>query len=610
MKICITTPKTAIFTPFVIVAIAAAAWGQMLDNPPKGLWGDMPKIEEKVVSLDAEFTAPAADAPGRLFVTASITPGWHVYSITQGPGAAPTRIDVKWPKGVRPTGVFRPSAAPAVSKDADGNKLQTHDGTVTWFVPIAFAPGVEPEKVKITGVFSFGACDATSCRMPEDLPFSAVLGKGVRLPTSAESPANNNGGKPSASPLGWQSLLVLLSLAFLGGLILNVMPCVLPVLGLKILAFVQQAGESRGRVFMLNVWYSLGMLLVFMILAALANGVGMAAGERLSWGQQFTNNPFKITLTALVFVMALSFLGLWEIPIPGFFGSSRANDLQAKEGPFGALCKGVFTTILATPCSGPFLGLVFGSLLGQPAYMIYGVFGAIGLGMASPYLLIGAFPALIRFLPPPGEWMETFKQIVGFLTLGAVIYLFSLLKPLYVVPTMTLLLGLGLACWWIGRAQFGDSNRRLAAWFGGAVAATLIGIFAFTILLSVPKIPWKPFSLAAVKQARDEGKTVMVDFTANWCPNCKLNSKWAIETEAVAQLVEANNVEPLLADWSEPSRDIQQALNALKADSIPVLAIWPAGAPDDQVIVLRDLLREKDVLEGLKQAGPSKKSEK
>ena len=143
-------------------------------------------------------------------------------------------------------------------------------------------------------------------------------------------------------------------------MILNFMPCVLPVLGLKILAFVQQAGESRGRVFMLNVWYSIGLIAVFMVLAALASGVGLAAGERYGWGEQFTDITFKITMTALVFVMALSFLGVWEIPIPGFVGAGRASDLQNKEGPTGAFCKGVFTTILATPCSGPFLGPVFG----------------------------------------------------------------------------------------------------------------------------------------------------------------------------------------------------------------------------------------------------------
>jgi thiol:disulfide interchange protein len=610
MKISYLPLGAAILTSVVFLTAATAAPGQTA-AAGKSLFSDGPKADEVVVTVNANFTALAGEAakePSRLFVTATINHGWHIYSITQGTGASPTKIDVKWPKGVRPIGTFRPSVAPTITKDADGNKLEAHEGTVTWFVPIVFDSGVNPATLKIPGVFSFGACDAKSCRMPEDLPFTAALGMGVELPEEPGNGDNHGDGDTStAAPLDLNSLLVQLSLAFLGGLILNVMPCVLPVISLKILAFVQQAGESRGRVFMLNVWYSLGMLFVFMILAALANGVGMAAGHRLSWGQQFTNDPFKITLTALVFVMALSLLGLWEIPIPGFFGSGRANDLQAKEGPVGAFSKGVFTTILATPCSGPFLGPVFGSLLGQPAYVIYGIFGAIGLGMASPYLLIGAFPAAIRFLPRPGAWMETFKQVVGFLTMAAVVYLFSLLQQRYIVPTMTLLLGLAVACWWIGRTQFFDPSRRLTGWLGGTAVAALLGWLAFTVLTVEPKIPWGQFSSAAVAKARAEGKTVMVDFTANWCPNCKWNSKWAIETDAVANLVKSNEVTPLLADWSKPSDDIQQMLNRLRVNSIPCLAIWPAAEPDEKVIKLPDLLTETKVLDALKQAGPSKK---
>ena len=276
------------------------------------------------------------------------------------------------------------------------------------------------------------------CR--ESLPFTAMLGSGFDVPADdAGNGAATAKSEGPAATFDLQVFLVQMASAFVGGLILNLMPCVLPVISLKILAFVQQAGESRGRVFLLNVWYSLGLLSVFVVLAALAAGVGMATGERLGWGEQFTDVRFKITMTALVFVMALSFLGVWEIPIPGFVGTGRAGKLQTQEGPSGAFFKGVFTTILATPCSGPFLGPVFGYVLKQPPYMAYCIFGAIGLGMASPYLLIGAFPALIRFLPKPGEWMDTFKQLMGFLLLATVVYLFNTLTSLYVLPTMTLL---------------------------------------------------------------------------------------------------------------------------------------------------------------------------
>jgi thiol:disulfide interchange protein len=180
-----------------------------------------------------------------------------------------------------------------------------------------------------------------------------------------------------------------------------------------------------------------------------------------------------------VFVMALSFLGVWEIPIPGFVGSGRAGKLQAKEGPSGAFLKGVFATILATPCSGPFLGPVFGFLLKQPPYMAYCVFGAVGLGMASPYLVIGAFPRLIRLLPRPGAWMETVQQFMGFLLLGTVVYLFTTLSAAMVASTQALLVGLWFACWWIGRTPLTAPRPwRIAAWVGGPAVAALVGYLA------------------------------------------------------------------------------------------------------------------------------------
>jgi thiol:disulfide interchange protein len=577
------------------------------------LFGKGQAADKEVVGVLAQFTHPTAKQPAYLFVSSTIDPGWHIYSISQPTSETGnptvTKIEVKLPDGVSWLGPFKPLVAPKVHKESGYGDLpiETHEGTVTWYAPIKLAAGLDPTKLKIAGTLSFGACaDAGMCRMPEELPFTALLGSGFDVPTDdAGKGATTAKNEEPGATFDLKVFLVQMASAFAGGLILNLMPCVLPVISLKILAFVQQAGESRSRVFLLNVWYSLGLLSVFAVLAALAAGVGMATGERLGWGEQFTDVRFKITMTGLVFVMALSFLGVWEIPIPGFVGTGRAGKLQTQEGPSGAFFKGVFTTILATPCSGPFLGPVFGYVLKQPPYMAYCIFGAIGLGMASPYLLIGAYPALIRFLPKPGEWMDTFKQLMGFLLLATVVYLFNTLTALYVLPTMTLLLGLWFACWWIGRTPLTEPTRRTVAWCGGTAVAVLVSVFAFTFLLQIPKIAWQPYSPAAVAQAQAEGKTVMVDFTANWCPNCKANSKFAIETDAVLDVVKANGVVPLLADWTDKSPAIKQALNELGRNSIPVLAIWPAegGKP----IILSDLVSQSQVLDALKQAGPSRK---
>ncbi|CAN0381929.1 unnamed protein product, partial [Ectocarpus sp. 4 AP-2014] len=155
---------------------------------------------------------------------------------------------------------------------------------------------------------------------------------------------------------------------------------------------------------------------VFMLLASLA------AFASYGWGELNTHATYRIGMVVFVFAMALSFLGVWEIPLPGFAGGKGANELQQKEGFSGAFFKGAFTTILATPCSGPFLGPVFVYLISQSTAITFLMFAAIGLGMASPYLLIGAFPNLVRFLPKPGAWMETFKQLMGFVLMGTAVY--------------------------------------------------------------------------------------------------------------------------------------------------------------------------------------------
>ncbi|HBO42583.1 MAG TPA: disulfide bond formation protein DsbD, partial [Planctomycetaceae bacterium] len=485
----------------------------------------------------------------------------------------------------------------------DNLTVEYHEDKVTWWAPLDIAPGVDLSTLKITGSVYAQACK-TACIMPDDYKFTATLGKSplAASPDGAPSTVDPTSADPARSTQH-TNIATVVGLAFLGGLILNLMPCVLPVISLKLLSFLQQGGESRGRIFILNVWYAAGLLLVFFVLAFLAATLGMA------WGEQFTLPWFKVAMTALIFVMAICFLGVWEIPIPGFVGSGVAGNLQAKEGVEGAFAKGVLATILATPCSGPFLGPVFGYLLNQPAYMAYVVFGSVGLGMASPYLVIGAFPGLISFLPKPGAWMDTLKQIMGFFLLGTMVYLFWTMNSMYFVPTLALLVGLWFACWWIGRTPLtASAATRATAWIGGLATAAVIGIFAFTFLLAESLIPWVPFSPETLQASRDDGKTVMVDFTANWCLTCQANKNFVIETSEVADLIEENGVVPFLADFTDYSPAVKKALNDLGRNSIPVLAIWPAGAADDEVIILDDVITQGQLLDALEKAGPSQEA--
>src|SRR5439155_8331510 len=220
-----------------------------------------------------------------------------------------------------------------------------------------------------------------------------------------------------------------------------------------------------------------GVLAVFLALAT------AAAFAHLGWGEHFGFLGFQVAMTVLVFAFALSFLGVWEVPIPGFAQSSASSKLQHQEGAAGAFFKGIFTTLLATPCSGPFLGTVFGNLLRQPPQVIYLVFASIGLGMTSPYLLIGAFPRLVRWLPKPGPWMETFKQLMGFVLLGTVAYLFTLVDADYRIATLALIMGTWFACWLIGRVPvYEPVDKQLKAWAAACAVAAAVGVFAFRFL--------------------------------------------------------------------------------------------------------------------------------
>jgi thiol:disulfide interchange protein len=390
------------------------------------------------------------------------------------------------------------------------------------------------------------------------------------------------------------------------------MPCVQPVLGLKLMSFAQQSGRARQEVFQMNLWFCAGLFAVFFVLAtaAVAANIGLAR-TNLAWGQQFGSVPFKIGMLGVVFAFALSFLGVWELPIPGFIGE-KAGHVQSKEGPLGAFLKGVLSTVLATPCSGPFLGPVFGYTITQPTAVTYVIFGSIALGMSLPYVLVGLFPNLVRFMPKPGAWMATFKEVLGFVMLGTVAYLFYLLRqqPDWFVPTFVMLVAIWMGCWWVGRAQEMSGVIGFGRWVQGATIAAVISSLGFFWLGPHDSlIKWeKPFSPARLAELRREGATVMVDFSADWCLTCKANLQFAIETNRVKAALDKNRVVPVLADWTDGSEEIREVLEGLGSRSIPVLAIYPGSKPGEPLrepIILRDLLTESQVIAALEAAGPS-----
>jgi thiol:disulfide interchange protein len=610
---------------------------------------------------------PSAVRPGEsaeLRITASVAPHNHIYALAERDaplGSKPTLIAVQTASGltVQPPAT---DAIPIVDNSIPAFGIQRyHEGDVTWTQKIEVPKNAASGDYPIVGLIGYQVCKSGGqCETPTAVRFATTLKVGdepsqtdapltfapgesyPKVAAAAAALADSFGGQkagaggsaavastnadqnptaaaPAASGPAYDlgrivrqesaqsSLAYYITLAFVGGLILNLMPCVLPVIGLKVMSFVEQSGKNRGHAFILNVWFAAGIISVFLILALLASLPRLGLGEEgLGWGGQNGSVAFNVTIASIVFAMALSLLGVWEIPIPGFFGSGSVQSAAAKEGALGAFLKGVVTTILATPCTAPLMAAAITWGVSQPVVTTLIVFATVGLGMASPYLLIGVYPELLRFLPKPGAWMETFKQVSGFLLLATVVYILSYLEPLAVVPTLLLLLGIGIACWFVARtpltAEFG---ARLRSWAAAAVVLLLFtGGFGVMYRLAIAPVDksWQPFSLERLHQvAVNEGKTVLVDFSAEWCPTCKVLEKFVLHTPPVEQAIKSSNVVTMYADYTDYSPEIKRTINALGSVGIPVVAIFPGGAPYEPIVFI-DGYRQKDIIGAIAEA--------
>lgn len=481
---------------------------------------------------------------------------------------------------------------------------------LTWFeneagssVPV---PAVVPNTEKASNPDKNGSGDPR----PTDASTSNSSPPAAVSPLSIEDPIFD---LDESSP-AQQSTWVFFGFALIGGFFLNFMPCVLPVIGLKIMSFMQEGDGSTKRFIWLNLCYVFGIMAVMMFLGA-ATVIAKNSGESLSWGEHFGDPRFRLAILVLIFSMALSFLGIWEIPIPGFAMSKTSSSLMNQEGPTGAFFKGALTTILATPCTGPFLGTALSVTLTQSNTIILCVFFFIGLGLGLPYLAIAAYPEARKWIPKPGAWMDTFKQLLAFPLLFTTVFILAFFPDEYRIAAMTTLVGVWFACWLIGKVPpYYELQARLAGWCTALLVALMVGWGSFQWLGPVDEsadnhIAWEPYSEERLQELKKAGKTVLIDFTASWCLNCKTNLKFSIETNKVAQQIRDNKVVALIADWSDTTSPqgeaIQAKLDALKCNGIPVLAVYSPKQPN-RPYVLRELIPESTVLKALDRAGPSK----
>jgi len=443
----------------------------------------------------------------------------------------------------------------------------------------------------------------------------------IKFPIADQAPANEIISAPAVSSpsLPAQSLWQMLLFAFIGGLILNIMPCVLPVIALKILGFVSEAKSEPRRVRNLGLIYAAGVLLSFLALAALVIGV-KAAGNHAGWGMQFGSPVFIVCLTTLVTLVALNLFGVFEV-ILGGRAIGAAGELASKHGAAGAFFNGVLATVLATPCTAPFLGAALGFAFAQSAVVIVLIFLTVGLGLASPYILLSWNPAWLKFLPKPGAWMEKFKIAMGFPMLATVVWLFNVAASSY--GKNVLWLGIFLVVVAFAAWIFGEFVQRGRARKGVALALVLIllaGGYAFalekeldwrtampdtsttgSLKESADGIDWQRWSPEAVATARAAGKVVLVDFTADWCLTCQVNKKTSIEISSVREKIKSLNAVALLGDYTHFPDAITTELNRYHRAGVPLVLVYPKSA-DAAAIVLPEVLTPGIVLDALDRA--------
>ena len=503
---------------------------------------------------------------------------------------------------------FYPSSATGAELTPARRTLRNDSSVVAELELIPLAPESPTE---LEGVLAYRreGVDAIQYRaVALDLTHSAV----------AEAPGGLLAGAANVvrQQSGDTQLVVYLLMAVLGGLILNLMPCVLPVISLKVLSFVSQAGEDRATIRQLGLVFSAGVVTTFLALALIVV-VLKSGGEQVGWGFQFQSPGFVLFLTALVFVLGLSLFGVVTVRLPGVQGS--LGGIAESEGYAGSFFNGVLATVLATPCTAPFLGTALGFAFTQPPLTVFSIFAATGFGMALPYVVLALKPGWARFVPRPGPWMERFKQFMAFLLMATALWLLWVLgKQLgmeAVIWTGAFLLSLAVATWVLGEwVDLRSSNRRRFGAWVGAIVITAAGywIFVHPLLTAATEVAalgerpgadqaWQPFSVELVEELVAGDQHVFIDFTAEWCWTCKVNKRAVLEDEAVRAAFDEHGVALVRADWTNRDEEITRVLTAFGRSGVPLYVLFP-GKRTDHPLVLPEVITNGIVMDALQEA--------
>lgn len=551
---------------------------------------------------------------------------WYTYSDTPGPMAKPTEVTAVMRPGDAPLPVYFPPGKRKPDALAPEIISEVYEQATPLFIPLArVAPGDE-----ISARIELLACTTGAC-MPFVQKTTFNVGAAVPIPAADQDwrpiwlAAKKRGAAvvPTQSPepvpgvetpaqqitewdfnpryyspgLEVAGLGKAVILALLAGFILNFMPCVLPVVSFKIFSLFQHESQTtsdrRCSLFCEhNLFFSLGILIYFLVFSIIAGLAGLA------WGEVFQSPAVVIVMILVVFALSLSFFGIYDLPI-----IDLKFDQKTKNTKLQALFTGMLATLLATPCSGPFLGGVLAWAMIQPPVVITAVLFCVGLGMASPFLAMAAFPGLLRFFPKPGPWAGHLQRVMGFILLATCVYLLSLLPNRLLFDTLVLMLAAAFAAWmWGELTGLRDSLTRRMIVRSLAVAVVVVTA-VFVYRAPVAQVQWEPFVRSEFTAALGTEPIVM-DFTADWCPNCKFLEHTTLSDENLARWKEKYGVRYIQVDITREDPVKMGLLRSLGSQSIPVVAIFPKGSDSKNPVVLRDIFTTGQMEAALSRALP------
>ena len=412
---------------------------------------------------------------------------------------------------------------------------------------------------------------------------------------SATLPANY---QPAAGAENFLPLWQLLLFALLGGALLNIMPCVLPVIPLKVMSLVQQAHGNRRDALLHALVFSAGIIVLFVALGLALSLYATINHSSVVYGKQFQSPLFLLVMSAIVVALGLSMLGVWTINPP----SALYNLDQPRTGYAGSFMSGLLATLLATPCSAPFLGPVLAWAFTQPLAISTAVLALVGVGMAVPYIILAAFPAGLDKIPRTGRWSELIKQFFGLVMIGVGLYLIMTIPDTGRWPfALAAMLVVAIVCWAWG--QIPALNMATSRVWTIRIVAVVLGaaaIFGLDHFLAAP-VQREPFTPAALQSALAEGRPVVIDWTATWCINCRFVEATVLDSDPVQKSFRDKKVFFLRADISTSNPPAEELLEKLGGRSIPFLAIFSPKRPSEPVI-LRDLYTRDRILRELEAA--------